>query len=339
MTGSPQDSTRPEISIVVPVFNESGSIEELATTALAACRGAGRTLEILFVDDGSNDETWKRILEIRDADPAVKGIRFRRNYGKSAAVSAGFQMATGKYVVTMDGDLQDDPNEVPQMIETLEGGYDLVSGWKKKRRDPLSKRLPSRFFNFVTRIVSGIPLHDFNCGLKAYRAEVVKDVHVYGELHRYIPLLAKWEGYERIGEQIVQHHPRKHGKTKFGLERFVRGFLDLISVIFLTRYTVRPMHFFGTLGTLAFLGGFGISLYLTIQKFMGHPIGNRPLLFLGLLLIIFGIQLLTTGLLGEMINRTQIGREDRFRVEEAVGLADDQDERSSIKTAHRRFDG
>src|SRR5690606_6031276 len=246
---------------------------------------------------------WPEIERLHAADPRFAGIRFRRNYGKSAALAVGFQHARGRYVVTMDADLQDNPAEVPNLITALEegAGYDLVSGWKKKRHDPIEKRLPSKFYNYVTRKMSGIPLHDFNCGLKAYRSEVVRHVRVYGELHRFIPLLAQWEGYERITERAVEHRPRVHGRTKFGLERYLRGYLDLISVVFLTRFAARPMHFFGTLGTLAFLGGFLISLWLSVDKLVfGHPIGDRPLLLFGVLMILLGAQMFSTGLLGEM---------------------------------------
>jgi len=273
---------------------------------------------VWIVDDGSRDDTWATIAQLHAADPRVAGIRLRRNYGKSAALAAGFAHARGCYVATLDADLQDDPHELPVLMATLQEGYDLVSGWKRERQDPLSKTLPSRFFNRVTRVVSGLPLHDFNCGLKVYRREVVKHVTLYGELHRYIPLLAKWEGFDRITEQEVQHRPRQHGQTKFGLERFIRGFLDLISVIFLTRFAARPMHFFGGLGTLSFLAGFFISLYLTFDKLIyGNYIGDRPLLLLGLLMILFGAQMFTTGLLGEMIISRRMEEEGAYEVAEA----------------------
>lgn len=271
-----------------------------------------------MIDDGSTDDSWAVIERLHRADPRFAGVRFRKNYGKSAALAVGFERARGRYVVTLDADLQDDPAEIPQMIRTLEDGADLVSGWKQTRHDPLSKTIPSRFFNGVTRVVSGIPLHDFNCGLKAYRAEVVKHVRVYGELHRYIPLLAKWEGYDRIAEQPVQHHARKHGRTKFGLERFIRGFLDLITVVFVTRFGRRPMHFFGGFGTLSFLGGFAISLYLSVGWFFGTPIGNRPLFFLGIMLVILGVQLFLAGFLGEMIVRPHMERAEDIHLRQTV---------------------
>jgi len=273
---------------------------------------------VWLIDDGSRDGSWDVIQALHAEDARFAGVRFQRNYGKSAALAVGFERVRGRYVVTMDADLQDDPAEIPALIDTLNEGYDLVSGWKQKRQDPLSKTIPSRFFNFVTRAFSGIDIHDFNCGLKAYRREVVKSVSVYGELHRYIPLLAKWAGYRRITEKPVEHHPRKHGETKFGMERFIRGFLDLITVTFLTRFAVRPMHFFGTLGTLAFVLGLAISLWLSIEKiFYGVYLSDRPMLLFGALLILFGAQMFTTGLLGEMIVRP--------RMEETAGYDVDQE--------------
>jgi len=309
------DSVTPRLSIIVPVLDEEGSIPELVERIRSVCDGAGFSFEVVFIDDGSTDETWDVIEEMHQRDARVAGIRFRRNYGKSAALAVGFERARGRYVITMDGDLQDDPSEIPGLIALLETGYDLVSGWKKKRHDPLSKTVPSRFFNFVTRRIAGIPLHDFNCGLKAYRTEVVKSVKVHGELHRYIPLLAKWEGFDRITEKEVQHHPRRHGQTKFGLERFLRGFLDLLTVTFMTRFASRPMHFFGTFGTLAFLGGFLISLWISIDKlFFGQPIGDRPLLLLGVALILVGVQMFTTGLIGQMIVEPRMQRTDTIQI-------------------------
>lgn len=307
-----------DLSIVVPAYEEAASLPELVAELHTVCRQQAWTYEVWIVDDGSRDDTWATIAQLHAEDRRVAGIRLRRNYGKSAALAAGFDHARGRYVATLDADLQDDPHELPALIAKLEEGYDLVSGWKRKRQDPLSKTLPSRFFNRVTRIVSGLPLHDFNCGLKVYRREVVEHVTLYGELHRYIPLLAKWEGFDRITEVEVQHRPRQHGQTKFGLERFIRGFLDLISVIFLTRFAARPMHFFGGLGTLSFLAGFGISLYLTLDKVIyGNYIGDRPLLLLGLLMILFGAQMFTTGLLGEMIISRRMEEEGAYEVAEA----------------------
>jgi glycosyltransferase involved in cell wall biosynthesis len=317
-------STSPEISIVVPLYNEVESLPDLAREITAALEPTGRSFEVWFIDDGSTDGSWDVVRGLHEQDPRFNGVKFWTNYGKSAAVSVGFEEARGKYVVTMDADLQDDPAEVPQMIETLENGADLVSGWKRKRNDPVSKTIPSRFFNFVTRLVSGVKLHDFNCGLKAYRATVVKNIKVYGEMHRYIPVLAARAGFENIEEQVVNHRARQFGTTKFGFERFVRGFLDLISVTFLTKFAVRPMHFFGTLGTLAFFGGVVINVYLSILWFLGHPIGRRPLLFLGMLLIILGVQLFSTGLLGEMVIRPRMESTDRLQIAEVLAGARDR---------------
>lgn len=309
----------PDLSVIVPVFDEEESLPELAEEVRAVCEEAGFTFEVWFVNDGSRDGSWDVIQGLHGRDPRFAGVSLKRNFGKSSALAAGFERARGRYVVTMDADLQDDPREIPGLIARLEEGYDLVNGWKKKRQDPLSKTIPSRFFNYVTRVVSGIPLHDFNCGLKAFRREVVKDLNIYGEQHRYIPLLAKWEGYERITEQTVHHRRRRYGRTKFGLERFIRGFLDLISVIFLTRFAARPMHFFGGWGTLVFLVGFLLSLYLTINRiFFGIYLENRPILLLGLLLMLLGAQLFSTGLLGEMIIQRDMEREASYQVSEAV---------------------
>jgi len=312
-------SARPNVTVVVPAYEEAASLPELAERIRAACEGAGLTFDVWVVDDGSRDDTWSVVQDLRADDPRFAGIRFQRNYGKSAALAVGFRHAEGRYVVTMDADLQDDPAEIPGLIEKLEEGYDLVSGWKKKRHDPITKTLPSRFFNFVTRLFSGLPLHDFNCGLKAYRREVVKGVSVYGELHRYIPLLAKWAGYDRITEQPVQHHARKYGETKFGVERFIRGFLDLVTVAFLTRFAARPMHFFGSIGTLAFGLGTAISLWLSVDKIVfGNALGDRPLLLLGALLILFGAQMFTTGLLGEMVIQPRMEDPDSYEVAETL---------------------
>ena len=317
---SGSDAGRPDVSVIVPAYEEAESLPELTERIRAACEEAGFSFQVWIVDDGSRDDTWATVQSLHEDDARIAGLRFQRNYGKSAALAVGFDRVQGTYVVTMDADLQDDPAEIPALIDKLEeGGYDLVSGWKRDRRDPLRKTIPSRFFNWVTRLSSGLPLHDFNCGLKAYRREVVKSVQVYGELHRYIPLLAKWAGYDRVAEKPVEHHPRKYGTTKFGVDRFVKGFLDLITVVFLTRFAVRPMHFFGGLGTLTFTSGFAINLWLTVDKLVyGHPIGDRPLLLLGLLLILFGAQLFTTGLLGEMVIQPRMEDTDTYVVGEAL---------------------
>ena len=308
---------RPDLSVVVPVYNEAESLPELQAAITAALDGAGLSFEVWLVDDGSTDGSWAAIEASGARDPRFGGVRFRRNYGKSAALAAGFERARGRYVATLDADLQDDPAELPEMVARLEAGADLVSGWKKRRHDPLGKTIPSRFFNGVTRLASGIGLHDFNSGIKAYRSEVVKSVRVYGELHRYIPLLAKWEGFTRIEEQVVQHHPRKYGTTKFGLERFLRGFLDLVTVTFLTRFARRPMVFFGGLGTLAFLLGFAILSYLTVAKLAyGEPLGDRPLLLFGVMLILLGAQSFLAGLLGEMIVRPEMEGTARLEIQD-----------------------
>ena len=310
----------PDLSIVVPVYNEAESLPELADRIRAAMGAAGLAFEVWLVDDGSTDGSWATIEALGAADARFGGVRFRRNYGKSEALAAGFARARGRCVATLDADLQDDPAELPEMVARLDAGADLVSGWKRKRNDPWEKRLPSKFFNRVTRWMSGIRLHDFNSGIKAYRAEVVRSVRVYGELHRYIPLLAKWEGYTRIEEQVVRHHARKYGTTKFGLERYLRGFLDLLTVVFLTRFARRPMVFFGGLGTLGFLSGLGILTWLTVEKLaFGHPLGDRPLLLFGVMLILLGAQSFLAGLLGEMVVRPEM--ESRARIDVSEELA------------------
>ena len=309
----------PDVSVVVPVYEEAASLPELAAEIRAAMEGRGLSFEVWLVDDGSVDDSWALIGRLHAEDPRFAGVRFRRNYGKSAALAAGFARARGRYVATLDADLQDDPAELPGMIARLEAGADLVSGWKRERHDPLTKTIPSRFFNRVTRIVSGIPLHDFNSGIKAYRGEVVKSVRVYGELHRYIPLLAKWEGFDHIEEQVVEHRARRYGRTKFGLERFLRGFLDLITVVFITRFARRPMHFFGGLGTVGFVLGFAILAYLSgVKIFLGEPIGERPLLLFGGILLLLGAQSFLAGLLGEMIVRPEMEDVARYEVRETL---------------------
>ncbi len=312
-------SDRPDVSVVVPLYDEEASLPELAAQIREVCEEEDLRFEVWLIDDGSRDGSWQVIEALHEQDPRFAGVRLRRNYGKSAALSLGFERAAGTYVVTMDADLQDDPAEIPGLVSKLEEGYDLVSGWKKTRRDPLSKRVPSKFFNAVTRAISGIPLHDFNCGLKAYHRDVVKSVKVYGELHRYIPLLARWEGYDRISELVVRHRARRYGESKFGLDRFIKGFLDLISVVFLTRFAARPMHFFGTFGTLAFVAGLVVSLWISVDKIVfGNPIGDRPLLLLGVLMIVVGVQMFTTGLLGEMIIRRKMERTASYHVTETL---------------------
>ena len=310
---------RPDLSIVVPVYNEAESLPQLADEIRQSMDGAGLAFEVWLVDDGSDDGSWSVIERLHGQDARFLGARFRRNYGKSAALAAGFSRARGRFVATLDADLQDDPAELPEMVARLEAGADLVSGWKRRRNDPWEKRIPSKFFNKVTAWMSGIPLHDFNSGIKAYRGEVVKSVRVYGELHRYIPLLARWEGYTRIEEQVVNHRPRLHGTTKFGFERYLRGFLDLITVLFLTRFARRPMTFFGGLGTLGFILGFLTLVYLSVVKLVfGEPIGDRPLLIFGVMLILLGAQSFLAGLLGEMIVRPEMERAERYEIRDEL---------------------
>jgi len=300
-----RSSHKKDISIVVPLLNEKESIRELTERIGKALEAYN--FEILFVDDGSDDGSWSEIEALSQNDNCIRGIKLRRNYGKSSALQAGFMEAEGKFIVTMDADLQDDPFEIPAMIRKLENGADLVSGWKKVRHDPISKTVPSRFFNAVTRWTTGINLHDFNCGLKAYRREVTRHIHLYGELHRYVPLLAKWQGFGNIEEQEVKHHPRKYGTTKFGLSRFMNGFLDLVTLLFVHRYMQRPMHFFGTIGVLLTVVGAVINVYIAALKiFLDQPIGDRPLLFLGILLIVIGVQFFSIGFLGEMVNKNRV---------------------------------
>jgi glycosyltransferase involved in cell wall biosynthesis len=311
-------STQPELSVVIPLLNEESSLEELSEGIIEAVNGI--SYEIIFVDDGSTDSSWGVIESLNRKNSNVRGVRFRRNYGKSDALQAGFEEAEGKFIVTMDADLQDDPKEIPALLEMLRNGSDLVSGWKKVRFDPISKTVPSRFFNAATRWTTGIKLHDFNCGLKAYKREVVENIYLYGELHRYVPLLAKWKGFEKIDEKVVTHHPRKYGKTKFGLSRFLNGFLDLVSLLFVNRYMQRPMHFFGMFGVLFLAIGGGISAWLAWLKiFYGQPLGDRPLLFLGILLIVVGVQFFSIGFLGEMINKGQV-KKQKPGIDKKIGL-------------------
>ncbi len=289
-----------KISIVVPLYNEEESLKPLANEIRKTMKLVNIAYEVLFIDDGSNDKSLEIIKEISKADTRFKFISFRKNYGKSAALNVGFRAASGDAIITMDADLQDDPNEIPNLLKKLEEDFDLCSGWKKQRFDPFIKKFSSRFFNYVTRLISGIKIHDFNCGLKAYKSEVVKNIRVYGELHRYIPVLAHWQGFT-VTEIPVKHHPRRYGKTKFGISRFFKGFVDLITVIFSTRYIKRPMHFFGFFGALAFFVGIIVNSYLSYLWISGQPLSNRPMLFLGMLLIIVGVQFFSVGLLGEMI--------------------------------------
>jgi glycosyltransferase involved in cell wall biosynthesis len=289
-----------KISLIIPLLNEEESLNPLTNEIRKALKPLNLSYEVIFVDDGSTDNSLKIIKEICRTDKRFKFLSFRKNYGKSAAIQMGFRNATGDLLITMDADLQDDPNEVPNLIKKMEEGYDLVSGWKKVRHDPFIKKISSKFFNFVTRVISGIKIHDFNCGLKAYRKEVTENIKVYGELHRYVPVLANWQGF-RVSEIPVKHHPRRYGITKFGVTRFFKGFIDLITVRFATRYIKRPMHLFGFLGVLSFLAGIIVNGYLSYLWIAGVPLSNRPLLFLGILLIIVGVQFFSVGLLGEML--------------------------------------
>lgn len=313
-----------DISVVVPLLNEEESLPELEAWIARVMQANGFSYEIIMVDDGSKDTSWSVIQQLAGANPSVKGIKFRRNYGKSAALNVGFRAATGKVVITMDADLQDSPDEIPALYSLIANdGYDLISGWKQKRYDPISKTLPSKFYNATTRWISGISLHDFNCGLKSYRHDVVKSIEVYGEMHRYIPLLAKWAGFSRIGEKVVEHRARKYGVTKFGWERMVTGFLDLLSITFMGRFGKRPMHFFGTLGTLSFILGFFILLYLSIAKviYQQYGIADRPLFYFGILTLIVGTQLFVTGFLAELVTRNAPDR-DHYLIEAQINAPD-----------------
>ena len=288
-----------KVSIVIPLLNEEESLNPLTNEIKKILKLTDVSYEVIFVDDGSTDNSLKIIKEICRTDKRFKYFSLRKNYGKSAALQVGFLQATGDAVITMDADLQDDPSEIPNLLKKLAEDFDLVSGWKKIRQDPFVKKISSRFFNFVTRVISKVKIHDFNCGLKAYRKEVILNIQVYGELHRYIPLLAHWKGY-RVTEIVVKHHPRRYGKTKFGISRFFKGFIDLITVVFTTRYIRRPLHLFGFLGAIAFAAGFVVNSYLTYLWITGGYLSNRPMLFLGILLIIVGVQFFSVGLLGEM---------------------------------------
>ncbi len=310
---------RSKISLVIPFFNEQDSLGELYEQIASVIKNLDFDYEILFIDDGSSDNSVSVIEKLHSKDRRVKLIQFRKNYGKSAGLSAGFTAATGDIIVTIDADLQDDPEEIPNLLAKLNEGYDLVSGWKKNRHDPFSKRFFSKVYNFFTSKLSGIKLHDFNCGLKVYRTEVIKSINVYGELHRYLPVIAFHNGF-KVTEIPVTHHHRKYGKSKFGSARFTRGAFDLITITFLTKYNKRPLHLFGLLGLLSFLLGSIISLVLAYQRiFEDQYLSNRPLLFLGVLLIIIGIQFITLGLLGEMITAQKHDGES-YSIKNTIGL-------------------
>ncbi len=312
-----------DLSIVIPLIDEAESLPELTAWIEKVMNDNHYSYEIIFVDDGSSDNSWEVIEQLRSKNSNVKGIKFQRNYGKSAGLNEAFRAANGDIVMTMDADLQDSPDEIPEMRRMIvEDGFDMVSGWKKKRYDnTFTKNIPSKFFNAVTRKVSGIKLHDFNCGLKAYKNRTIKGIEVYGEMHRYIPVLAKWSGFKKIGEKIVEHRPRKYGKSKFGWRRFVNGFLDLLSITFVGKFSKRPMHFFGLWGTLFFLVGLGISVYLVVSKIMDNSftLTNRPGFYLALTSLILGMQLFLAGFIGELISRNAPGR-NSYIIEKKTGL-------------------
>jgi glycosyltransferase involved in cell wall biosynthesis len=317
-----------DVSIVVPLLNERESLPILIDRLHRVLTGMGVAYEVLLIDDGSTDGSWAEIQKAAKADARVKGIRFGRNFGKSPALNEGFIAAQGEVVITMDADLQDDPDELPELIRMVrEEGYDLVSGWKKKRFDPITKTIPTKLFNWTTRRVSGVKLHDFNCGLKAYRKEVVKSIEVFGEMHRYIPFIAKKEGFGHIGEKVVQHHPRKYGKSKFGIDRFINGFLDLLTITFVFRFGRKPMHFFGAVGTLMFLVGLlsacwvvGEKLYFVYALDRAAPrVSDQGLFFVALTSMVIGVQLFTMGFVAELVRRYSPER-NVYRVKERVGL-------------------
>jgi glycosyltransferase involved in cell wall biosynthesis len=312
-----------DISVIIPLFNEEESLPELAAWIDKVMLENKFSYEIIMIDDGSKDNSWQVIEELQTKNPFIKGIKFRRNYGKSAALYCGFDVAQGDVVITMDADLQDSPDEIPGLFKMIkEDGFDLVSGWKKKRYDPVfTKNIPSKIYNFTVRCITGIKLHDMNCGLKAYRKNVIKSIEVYGEMHRYIPVLAKWAGFKNIGEKVVIHSERKYGVTKFGMERFIRGPLDLLSVTFISRFVKRPMHFFGILGILMVLVGIFASIWLAIQKIweikhgiVGHLITNSPYFYIALTSMIIGAQFFMGGFMGELISRSASER-NNYQIE------------------------
>ncbi len=311
-----------DISVVVPLLNEEESLQKLNDWIVKVMQSNHFSYEVIYVDDGSTDQSWEIIENLISQNEHIKGIKFRRNYGKSAALNTAFEACKGDVVVTMDADLQDSPDEIPALYNMIiNDGHDLVSGWKKKRKDPITKRWPSKIYNRFNRMITGIKLHDFNCGLKAYRKDVIKTIEVYGEMHRYIPVMAKWAGFKKIGEKVVQHSERKFGKSKFGIERYRKGFLDLISIIFVSRFGKRPMHLFGTIGTLLFFAGFIIAGYLTYAKIFlqEYKMTERPLFYLGILAMILGTQLFMTGFIAEMISRNSSER-NKYHIAKRKGL-------------------
>jgi len=310
-----------DISIVVPLYNEEESLPELCQWIERVVTEHDYSYEILLVDDGSSDGSWKTVEQLHQANPNIRGIKFRRNYGKSAALNQGFQAASGKVVITMDADLQDSPDEIPGLYRMItEEGYDLVSGWKKRRYDSkLTKNIPSKIYNATTRWLSGIKLHDMNCGLKAYRIEVVKSIEVYGEMHRYIPVIAKWAGFRKIGEKVVEHRKRKFGVTKFGWERFINGFLDLVTIMFVSKFGKKPMHLFGLLGTLLFLIGLIIAGYLAWARlfYSAYHMTERPIFYFGMLAMVLGTQLFMTGFIAELVSRSSADR-NHYLIEKEI---------------------
>jgi glycosyltransferase involved in cell wall biosynthesis len=316
-----------DLSVVIPVYNEEESLHELYEWIDKVCKGVSLTYEVIFVDDGSSDKSWSKIKDIAEGSRFVRGIRFRRNYGKAAALQTGFSESAGDVVITMDSDLQDSPDEIPELVRMIrEEGFDLVSGWKKKRYDPIVKRTTSKIYNGTARLTSGIKLHDFNCGLKAYRSEVIKSIEVFGDMHRYIPMLAKEAGFKKIGEKIVEHRPRKYGVTKYGFDRFMKGYLDLLTIRFITRFGKNPMHLFGSIGTLMFLIGFVMAGYLGIRKLvfvhnnLRVPlVTESPYFYIALTVMIIGSILFLTGFLGELINRNSAER-NNYLIRDKVNL-------------------
>jgi glycosyltransferase involved in cell wall biosynthesis len=317
-----------DISLVIPAKDEQESIPELSQWISRVMQTHGFSYEVIFIDDGSTDSTWEEIKKISAANPRFKGLQFNRNFGKSAALHTGFREAKGEVVITMDADLQDSPDEIPDLYKLIkEQKFHLVSGWKKKRHDPISKTIPSKFFNYITRKISGIALHDFNCGLKAYHHSVIKNITVYGEIHRYIPVLAKWAGFTKITEKVVEHHERKYGHSKFGWERFVRGFLDLLTITFVGRFAQRPMHFFGTWGIVSFLVGFAFTTKILWDKIdsvfiskipLKRDVAEQPIFYLALAAVVIGVQLFLTGFLAELLTRQSISKKE-YLVIDRVG--------------------
>ena len=335
------------ISVVVPLYNEEESLPELHAWIRRVMEANNYTYEIIFVDDGSSDNSWNIVRSLQRRDANIRGIRFRRNYGKSAALYCGFEVARGEVVITMDADLQDSPDEIPELYRMIKlERYDLVSGWKKRRHDPLGKTLPSKFFNFCARLASGIKLHDFNCGLKAYRNQVVKSIEVYGEMHRFIPLLAKSAGFRNIGEKVVHHQARKYGKSKFGWERMIKGYLDLITVMFMSKFGKSPMYFFGGLGTLMFLVGGGTTIALIAEKLYKQAhmlpirgVTEQPLFFIAITAVIIGVQLFLAGFIGELINRNS-GERNRYLIDERLEpTPDNTSENNSFSRANQINNG